>query len=134
MVLGGHSAAAGHGNNFNQGYMIKAGEALEPVFAHLGVELRAYNLAQGGMGTFQQALAGMDLRGKETDFIMWDSSMTEKAGQLFVFFMKQALISGNRAPFLFGDGRDMRNFHKIAGADVGEHGKLLFIVLFRSTT
>ena len=38
---------------------------LEPVFAHLGVEMRAYNFAQGGMGTLQQALAGMDLRGKE---------------------------------------------------------------------
>lgn len=121
MVMGGHSAAAGHGNNFVQSYFIKAGETLEPVFAHLGVELSAFNLAQGGMGTFQQALAGMDLRGKDTDFIMWDSSMTEKSGQLFVFFMKQALISGNRAPFLFGDGRGMRDFHKI-GAGVGEHG------------
>mmetsp|Transcript_7379 Transcript_7379/g.15793 ORF Transcript_7379/g.15793 Transcript_7379/m.15793 type:complete len:1042 (+) Transcript_7379:87-3212(+) len=121
MVMGGHSAAAGHGNNFVQSYFIKAGETLEPVFAHLGVELSAFNLAQGGMGTFQQALAGMDLRGKHTDFIMWDSSMTEKSGQLFVFFMKQALISGNRAPFLFGDGRGMRDFHAI-GAGVGEHG------------
>ena len=64
-VLGGHSAAAGHGAGFNQSYIIEASHVLEPVFAHLGVEMRAYNFAQGGMGTFQQALAGMDLRGKE---------------------------------------------------------------------
>ncbi|KAL7551794.1 hypothetical protein ACHAWF_014985, partial [Thalassiosira exigua] len=65
LVLGGHSAAAGHGAGFNQSYIIEAGHVLEPVFAHLGVEFRAYNLAQGGVGTFQQSLAGMDLRGKE---------------------------------------------------------------------
>ena len=65
LVLGGHSAAAGHGAGFNQSYIIEAGHVLEPVFAHLGVEFRSYNFAQGGMGTFQQSLAGMDLRGKE---------------------------------------------------------------------
>lgn len=80
LVLGGHSAAAGHGAGFNQSYIIEAGHVLEPVFAHLGVDFRAYNFAQGGMGTYQQAMAGMDLRGKETDWIMWDSSMTEKHG------------------------------------------------------
>jgi hypothetical protein len=32
----------------------QAGLVLEPVFAHLGVEFRSYNFAQGGMGTFQQ--------------------------------------------------------------------------------
>ena len=55
LVLGGHSAAAGHGAGFNQSHVIEAGHVLEPVFAHLGVEFRAYNFAQGGMGTFQQA-------------------------------------------------------------------------------
>jgi hypothetical protein len=51
ITLGGHSAAAGHGNGFNQSYIIQAGHVLEPVFAHLGVSLRTYNLAQGGLGT-----------------------------------------------------------------------------------
>jgi len=34
----------------------------------------------------------MDLRGKETDWIMWDSSMTEKPAVFNNFFMRQALI------------------------------------------
>jgi hypothetical protein len=51
IVLGGHSAAAGHGNGFNQSYIIQAGHVLEPVFAHLGVTMRAFNFAQGGLGT-----------------------------------------------------------------------------------
>ena len=51
LTLGGHSAAAGHGNGFNQSYIIQAGFVLEPVFAHLGVTMRSYNFAQGGLGT-----------------------------------------------------------------------------------
>jgi hypothetical protein len=46
-------------------------------------------------------MAGMDLRGKETDIIMWDSSMTEKPVSYFTFFMKQALISGESVECLF---------------------------------
>lgn len=117
LTLGGHSAAAGHGAGFNQSYVIEAGHVLEPVFAHLGVEFRAYNFAQGGMGTFQQALAGMDLRGKETDWMIWDSSMTEKSPEIVNFFFRQALISGNRSPVLMGDGV-INSFHEIAGAAI----------------
>lgn len=68
-------------------------------------------------------MAGMDLRGKETDVIMWDSSMTEKSQELFHFFMKQALISGSRAPFMIGSGfGNMREFNRIAAANIGEAG------------
>ncbi len=118
LTLGGHSAAAGHGAGFNQSYVIEAGHVLEPVLAHLGVEFRAYNFAQGGMGTFQQALAGMDLRDKETDWIIWDSSMTEKSSEIVNFFFRQALISGNRSPVLMGDNVWLNDFHEIAGAAV----------------
>ncbi len=67
-------------------------------------------------------MAGMDLRGKETDMVMWDSSMTERNYDYFTFFMKQALISGNRAPYLMGSGYDLRNFNRVASADIGESG------------
>lgn len=64
----------------------------------------------------------MDLRGKETDMVMWDSSMTERIYEYFTFFMKQALISGNRAPYLVGYGFDLREFNRIASADIGDPG------------
>jgi len=118
LTLGGHSAAAGHGAGFNQSYIIEAGHVLEPVFAHLGVEFRSYNFAQGGMGTTQQALAGMDLRNKETDWIMWDSRMTERPPELANFFLRQAIVSGNRSPVLMGDGINVNDFHEVAGADI----------------
>ena len=47
LVLGGHSAAAGHGAGFNASYVHQAGLVLEPVFAHLGIEFRSKNFAQG---------------------------------------------------------------------------------------
>eukprot|EP00986_Skeletonema_menzelii_P019209 scaffold27156_cov148-Skeletonema_menzelii.AAC.1 len=124
LVLGGHSAAAGHGAGFNASYVHQAGLVLEPVFAHLGVEFRSYNFAQGGMGTFQQALAGMDLRGKDADMLIWDSSMTEKSPPLTNFFFRQGLLAGNRAPFLYsGGGANPAAFEAI-GASVGGYGEL----------
>ncbi|KAL9181799.1 hypothetical protein ACHAXT_012142 [Thalassiosira profunda] len=122
LTLGGHSAAAGHGAGFNQSFIIEAGHVLEPVFAHLGVEFRAYNFAQGGMGTFQQALAGMDLRNKETDWIMWDSRMTERVPAIAHFFFRQAIIAGNRSPVLMAEGMGVNEFHNHAGAAVCGQG------------
>jgi len=124
LVLGGHSAAAGHGAGFNQSFIIEAGHVLEPVFAHLGVEFRAYNFAQGGVGTVQQALAGMDLRNKDADWILWDSRMTERPAYLIDFFYRQAIISGNRSPVLQSDtGQvNLNGFHDTAGASIAHHG------------
>lgn len=124
LVLGGHSAAAGHGAGFNASYVHQAGLVLEPVFAHLGVEFRSYNLAQGGMGTFQQALAGMDLRGKDADMLIWDSSMTEKNPPLTNFFFRQGLLAGDRAPFLFSGGGANPSAFEAIGASVGGYGQL----------
>lgn len=155
LVLGGHSAAAGHGAGFNASYVHshsltvyyfscyrlslnysqytffrpsryvhQAGLVLEPVFAHLGVEFRSYNFAQGGMGTFQQALAGMDLRNKDADMLIWDSSMTEKSSQMVNFFYRQGLLAGNKAPFLYsGYGANPAPFEAI-GASTGGYGVL----------
>lgn len=74
------------------------------------------------MGTLQQALAGMDLRNKEADWIYWDSSMTERPAYIINFFFRQALISGNRAPILMGEGQKLDQFHEVAGAAVAAQG------------
>ena len=37
MVLGGHSAAASHGNNFFQDYILLFHHLMEPIFDRLGV-------------------------------------------------------------------------------------------------
>ncbi|KAL7539814.1 hypothetical protein ACHAXR_009620 [Thalassiosira sp. AJA248-18] len=121
VILGGHSAAAGHGNNFHQGYMMEFQRVMEPVFDRLGMVLVSANRAQGGMGTLQAAIAGTGIYG-EKDFILWDSSMTEKDGKIQDFFWRQALLSGHRVPILFdmGGGKGtMDRMHNQVGAHAG---------------
>lgn len=100
-VLGGHSAAAGHGNNFQQNRIITYQYIMEPVFAKLGMRLISRNMGMGGVGTLQFSLAGGDLYG-ETDFLEWDSGMTEK-GPAVDLFNKQAILSGERVPVIMTD-------------------------------
>jgi len=120
VTLGGHSAAAGHGNNFFQSYMMQFHEVMEPVFDRLGMVLVTANRAQGGMGTLQAVLAGVDIYG-EKDFMVWDSSMTEKGGLQDVFG-RMMLLSGHRVPILFdvGGGKAFMDvLRKESGAHVG---------------
>ena len=48
VVLGGHSAAAGHGNHFHQNYMMQFHKVMAPVLARLGVKLVTRNVSQYG--------------------------------------------------------------------------------------
>ena len=100
-VLGGHSAAAGHGNDFVQNRMITFHHLMEPLFDKLGMRLVSRNMGMGGVGTLQFSLAGGDLYG-ETDILEWDSGMTEK-GPGVDFFNKQAVLSGERVPLIMTD-------------------------------
>ena len=121
VILGGHSAAAGHGNNFHQSYMMQFQEVLEPVFDRLGMVLVSANRAQGGMGTVQASLAGETIFG-EKDFMVWDSSMTEKGAGHQEVFMRQMLLTGHRVPILFdmGGGKGtLDRLYEEVGAYVG---------------
>ena len=94
---------------------------MEPVFDRLGMILVASNRAQGGMGTVQTALAGSGIYG-EKDFMLWDSSMTEKDAKLQDIFMRQMILSGHRVPILFdlGGGKtSMDVVYQEGGAYVG---------------
>jgi hypothetical protein len=73
VVLGGHSAAAGHGNHFQQSYTLQIQRVLEPVFARVGVTMTAQNMGMGGLGTLQNALGMRDLYGDDTDVLIYDS-------------------------------------------------------------
>mmetsp|Transcript_36526 Transcript_36526/g.44057 ORF Transcript_36526/g.44057 Transcript_36526/m.44057 type:complete len:392 (-) Transcript_36526:1685-2860(-) len=68
VVLGGHSAAAGHGNDFQQNRVITFHQIMEPVFNKLGMRLVSRNMGMGGVGTLHFSLAGKDLYG-ETDIL-----------------------------------------------------------------
>jgi hypothetical protein len=92
VVVGGHSAAAGQGNQFLQSYALQVQRILEPVLARLGVAMEARNMAQGGLGTVQSALASKSIYGPDIDLLVWDSGMTEPNGAHVDLFARQGLI------------------------------------------
>lgn len=109
-AMGGHSAAAGHGNYFQQSYTLQVGRILEPIFARLGVKASARNFGFGGLGTLQSALAIRDMYGNDVDALLWDSGMTENDDNRRGIFFIQALMGMERAPVLFGPGTEVLKF------------------------
>jgi hypothetical protein len=89
VVVGGHSAAAGQGNQFQQSYALQVQRILEPVLARLGVATEARNMAHGGLGTVQSALASKSIYGPDVDLLVWDSGMTEPNGAHVDLFARQ---------------------------------------------
>ena len=73
VVLGGHSAAAGHGNHFRQSYLMQFHKVMAPVFQKLGVTLKSRNQAQGGLDTIGSSLGLSSIYGPEIDLLLWDS-------------------------------------------------------------
>jgi hypothetical protein len=92
VVVGGHSAAVGRGNQFLQSYALQVQRLLEPVLARLGVAMEARNMAQGGLGTVQSALASKSIYGPDVDLLVWDSGMTEPNGAHVDLFARQGLL------------------------------------------
>jgi hypothetical protein len=124
-LMGGHSAAAGHGNHFWQSYTLQLNKVIEPVFARLGVFFRAHNVGMGGLGTAHNAAGAKDIYGDDIDILMWDSGMTEKSWPHIDLFFRQNFISGRKVPVIWGSlgGEKIRQFALNTGGDVGGIGE-----------
>jgi hypothetical protein len=65
-ATGGHSAAAGHGNLYNESYTAFMERAVKPVFQSVGIEFEGRNYAMGGMRSgpefalCQESIFGLD--------------------------------------------------------------------------
>jgi hypothetical protein len=102
-VMGGHSAAAGHGNHFQQSYTLQVQRVLEPILARLGITHKSHNFGMGGLGTIQNALGAQSLYGDAIDILMWDSSMTEGDGPSRDLFARAGILAGtDKVPILWG--------------------------------
>ena len=124
IVLGGHSAAAGHGNHFTQSYMMQMHKILAPIFARLGVKLVTRNMSQGGLGTLHNSLASGSLYGQDIDILLWDSGMTENDPRHYEVFARQGILSGSKVPLLWGGFKEvLYMLHNEADVDVGQFGK-----------
>lgn len=123
VVLGGHSAAAGHGNHFHQSYLMQFHKIMAPIMARLGVKLRTHNFSQGGLGTLQNAMGMKSLYGAGIDILLWDSGMTETDASHIDLYARQGLVSGTKVPLLLGGNWAVMKFlYDNAEADVGVYG------------
>ena len=123
VVLGGHSAAAGHGNHFHQSYVMQFHRIMAPILARLGVKLVTRNLSQGGLGTLHNALGAGSIYGSEIDLLLWDSGMTEPTPAHIDLFIRQGLLGGNRVPVIWGGNFEvLTQLHEHADVDVGDFG------------
>jgi hypothetical protein len=119
-LMGGHSAAAGHGNHFWQSYTLQMGRIIEPVFARLGVFFKAHNIGMGGLGTGHNAMGAKDIYGTDVDILYWDSGMTENTWQHHDLFMRANLISGGKVPVIWGAlGNLIKDMARNYGVDIG---------------
>ena len=75
---GGHSAAAGHGNLYNESYTSFMERAAKNVFAAVGIDLEGRNYAMGGMASAPElALCNQAIYGPDADIVSWDFGMTD---------------------------------------------------------
>ena len=76
---GGHSAAAAHGNMFNESYTSYMESDLVDVFASVGIEFEGRNYAMGGTGSAAEiAMCWEEIFGTDVDIFSWDYGMTGK--------------------------------------------------------
>eukprot|EP00934_Nitzschia_sp_Nitz4_P008119 Nitzschia sp. Nitz4//scaffold229_size32011//14677//16995//NITZ4_007918-RA/size32011-processed-gene-0.14-mRNA-1//-1//CDS//3329542856//8109//frame0 len=122
-AMGGHSAAAGHGNHFQQSYTLQVQWILEPIFARLGASMVARNFGNGGLGTIHNGLAAGDIYGPDVDMLMWDSAMTENNNRAIEMLHRQGLLGGTKVPILWTKSEKIaRELSTAANVDVGVPG------------
>jgi len=77
-ATGGHSAAAGHGNMYNESYTAYMERDLKPLFGALGIEYEGRNYAMGGTSSgYEVSMCYEQIFGNDVDFMSWDFGMTD---------------------------------------------------------
>lgn len=78
-ATGGHSAAASHGNFFNQSYTAYMESSVSVVMSAVGIDFEGRNYAVGGASSGPEiAFCSEAMFGKDVDTISWDFGMTGK--------------------------------------------------------
>jgi hypothetical protein len=96
-ATGGHSAAAGHGNFYDESMTSYLGQALNKVlFDSVGINFVARNYAMGGTSSAPEvAFCTKEIFGNDIDIIVWDFGMTDgaKFANMFLYFYRTIYLS-----------------------------------------
>lgn len=93
-ATGGHSAAAGHGNYFNESYTARLEQLVSPVFRSIGIHFVGRNYAMGGTSSGLEVGVCVDqIFGLDMDVLSWDYGMTDGNGVgIFENYVSHAAI------------------------------------------
>uniref|UniRef100_A0A7S3DMP1 Uncharacterized protein n=1 Tax=Entomoneis paludosa TaxID=265537 RepID=A0A7S3DMP1_9STRA len=118
-ATGGHSAAAGHGNLFNESYTSILMQKIPDLFDAAGMNFEAKPHAMGSTSSGNEiALCIKEVFGQDFDLISWDYGMTTgKAMSKAELFLYRASLSPNRPALVMLNGnryssimQEMRDF------------------------
>eukprot|EP00536_Pseudo-nitzschia_multiseries_P002555 jgi/Psemu1/183824/e_gw1.34.121.1 len=101
-ATGGHSAAAAHGNLYDESYTAFLEKDLRDVFESIGIDFEGRNYAMGGTGSAAEiSMCWTQIFGTDVDFFSWDYGMTD-AGEPFrlMHYAYRGAISPGRPAFM----------------------------------
>eukprot|EP00522_Entomoneis_paludosa_P014581 CAMPEP_0172441466 /NCGR_PEP_ID=MMETSP1065-20121228/2014_1 /TAXON_ID=265537 /ORGANISM="Amphiprora paludosa, Strain CCMP125" /LENGTH=533 /DNA_ID=CAMNT_0013190857 /DNA_START=33 /DNA_END=1634 /DNA_ORIENTATION=- len=102
-ATGGHSAAAGHGNLFNESYSMVLQKYMKPVFEQSGIkfEVRPYGMGATSTGP-EIASCIKEVFGNDFDILWWDYGMTTGfKNQFYIeYFLRRAVLNKNNPAFV----------------------------------
>lgn len=98
-ATGGHSAAAGHGNFYDESYTNYLNKAAVPIFESVGLDFVARNYAMGGTNSAPEvAMCSKEIFGEDIDVLVWDFGMTDGGSieKLFLYMYRGVACNKNR--------------------------------------
>ena len=101
-ATGGHSAAAGHGNLFDESYTAVLGRDARLVFEAIGIYFEDRNYAMGGTPSSSEvSMCWEQIFGSDVDFFSWDFGMTDGSNfQSMFHYGYRGGISPGRPAFM----------------------------------
>eukprot|EP00531_Pseudo-nitzschia_arenysensis_P009594 CAMPEP_0116129810 /NCGR_PEP_ID=MMETSP0329-20121206/8118_1 /TAXON_ID=697910 /ORGANISM="Pseudo-nitzschia arenysensis, Strain B593" /LENGTH=701 /DNA_ID=CAMNT_0003624093 /DNA_START=71 /DNA_END=2176 /DNA_ORIENTATION=+ len=126
---GGHSAAAAHGNLYNESYTAYMDSDLKDIFGSIGIEFEGRNFAMGGTssGTIV-SMCWKEIFGQDIDFFSWDYGMTDGSNHFLSFhYAFRGAMSPTRPAFMMvHNGGRSKNARLGALRILEQHGLPLF--------
>jgi len=102
-ATGGHSAAAGHGNLYNESYTAYMESDVKDIFASIGIEFEGRNYAMGGTASGTDvSMCWKQIFGDDVDFFSWDYGMVDgnNPDKLFHYSYRGGISSSRPAAML----------------------------------
>lgn len=126
-ATGGHSAAAGHGNFYDESYTSYLNKAATPIFKSVGIDLITRSYAMGGSSSAPEiALCAEEIFGQDLDVIVWDFGMTDgrNSEKLFLYLYRTVGYNRNHPIGIayHANGRWEKERRRIVGVFENDYG------------